>query len=182
MTTAAILVGLLLLFGFARSRFLSFSSQKPNHYAGTTPKFSLKHHLNGPILCDGVIYGPTGNVATSFVARMEGKWDGNKGTLSEEFSYSNGRTQLRMWHLEMGDGGKFTASAEDIIGIGTGKVSGFTAMLKYTIELPKEAGGYRLDVTDWMYLTENGTIMNRSEMRKFGVKVAELVATMRPDG
>ena len=31
-----------------------------------------------------------------------------------------------------------------------------------------------------MYLLENGTIMNRSQFRKFGVKVAELVATMRP--
>ena len=30
-----------------------------------------------------------------------------------------------------------------------------------------------------MYLTETGVIMNRSEMRKFGIKVAELVATMR---
>jgi hypothetical protein len=37
-----------------------------------------------------------------------------------------------------------------------------------------------LDVTDWMYLMENGTILNRSEMRKFGIKVVELIATMRP--
>ncbi len=40
--------------------------------------------------------------------------------------------------------------------------------------------GHVLDVTDWMYLMENGTIMNRSQFRKFGIKVAELVATMRP--
>ena len=39
---------------------------------------------------------------------------------------------------------------------------------------------HALDVTDWMYLMENGTIMNRSEMRKFGIKVAELIATIRP--
>jgi hypothetical protein len=31
-----------------------------------------------------------------------------------------------------------------------------------------------------MYLLENGVIMNRSQFRKFGFKVAELVATMRP--
>jgi hypothetical protein len=31
-----------------------------------------------------------------------------------------------------------------------------------------------------MYLTPNGTIVNRSQFRKFGIKVAELVATMRP--
>ena len=37
-----------------------------------------------------------------------------------------------------------------------------------------------LDVVDWMYLTPDGTIMNRSQFRKFGIKVAELVATLRP--
>ena len=47
--------------------------------------------------------------------------------------------------------------------------------------LPKDSGGHTLDVTDWLYLAENGAILNRSEMRKFGIKVAELVATMRPD-
>jgi hypothetical protein len=52
--------------------------------------------------------------------------------------------------------------------------------LRYTIVMPQSAGGWTLDVTDWMYLTENGTIINRSQFRKFGIKVAELVATMRP--
>jgi hypothetical protein len=36
-----------------------------------------------------------------------------------------------------------------------------------------------LDVIDWMYRLENGTIINRSQFRKFGIKVAELVATLR---
>ena len=44
----------------------------------------------------------------------------------------------------------------------------------------KASGGHVLDVLDWMYLLPNGTIMNRSQFRKFGIKVAELVATMRP--
>ena len=38
-----------------------------------------------------------------------------------------------------------------------------------------------LDVVDWMYLAPNGTILNRSQMRKFGITVAELVATVRPE-
>jgi hypothetical protein len=53
--------------------------------------------------------------------------------------------------------------------------------LAYRLRLPKDAGGYLLNVTDWMYLTHNGTIMNRSQFRKFGVKVAELVATIRKE-
>ncbi len=52
--------------------------------------------------------------------------------------------------------------------------------MNYRIKLPEDSGGHVLDTTDWMYLTGNGTIINRSQFRKFGIKVAELVATMRP--
>ena len=45
--------------------------------------------------------------------------------------------------------------------------------------MPKEAGGHVLTVTDWMYLSGEGTILNRSQMRKFGVKAAELIAVFK---
>jgi hypothetical protein len=64
--------------------------------------------------------------------------------------------------------------------MGEGKQSGSGVKLSYRIKLPESSGGHVLDAVDWMYLVENGTIMNRSQFRKFGIKVAELVATMRP--
>ena len=67
-----------------------------------------------------------------------------------------------------------------MVGEGSGRVEGSGVLLRYRIRLTPEAGGHVLDVTDWMYLMENGTIINRSQFRKFGIKVAELVATMRP--
>ncbi len=164
----------------ARGRFLSFRSQSPADYTGTGPDFSLKKHLNGEILSEGLIYGPNGKMSNSFVARMVGEWDGNSGTLAEWFTYSNGKQMTRKWYLTMGTGNTFIATADDIVGEGKGEISGSTVKLTYRIILPEDAGGHTLDVTDWMYLTENGAIMNRSEMRKFGIKVAELVATMRP--
>ncbi|MBT7560389.1 MAG: DUF3833 family protein, partial [Rhodobacterales bacterium] len=51
--------------------------------------------------------------------------------------------------------------------------------LCYNIKLPKSAGSYVLNTVDWLYLMENGTIINRSQFRKFGLKVGELVANMR---
>jgi len=48
------------------------------------------------------------------------------------------------------------------------------------IRLPEKSGGHVLNTVDWMYLAPNTTIVNRSQFRKYGVKVAELVATMRP--
>jgi len=164
----------------AKGRFLSFRAQAPADYENTGPQFSLKKHLNGEILSEGLIYGPNGKMSNSFVARMVGEWEGNTGTLSEYFTYSNGKQMTRKWYLTLGTGNTFTATADDIVGEGKGVISGATVKLTYRIILPKDAGGHTLDVTDWMYLTENGAIMNRSEMRKFGIKVAELGATMRP--
>jgi hypothetical protein len=46
--------------------------------------------------------------------------------------------------------------------------------------MPESAGSHVLDTVDWLYLAPNGNIINRSQFRKFGIQVAELVATMRP--
>ncbi len=180
MNVVVIILLALLAAIIAKSRLMSFRSQSLSDYSGTGPEFSLQKHLNGEILSEGLIYGPNAKMSNSFVARMVGEWKGNSGTLAEYFTYSNGKKMTRKWYLTVGTGNTFTATADDIVGEGRGTISGSTVKLNYRIILPKDAGGHTLDVTDWMYLTENGTIMNRSEMRKFGLKVAELVATMRP--
>nr|WP_239030028.1 DUF3833 family protein [Nereida sp. MMG025] len=162
------------------SRLWTFQAQKPEEYEGIGPIMDIREHLNGPIACEGVIYGPTGRVTSRFVAEFFAQWDGNTGVMREHFRYDSGSTQDREWRLTLSDDGQVVAEADDLVGVGDGRQAGPTLKLNYTIKLTQEAGGHALNVTDWMYLMENGTIMNRSQFRKFGIKVAELVATMRP--
>lgn len=181
MKTLLVLALLALALIAVQRGFLSFSAQSVTDYADTGPPMDIRRVLSGPMISEGVIFGPTGRVTTRFVARMEGSWTGNSGTLSEHFIYDNGTDQRRLWHLKVNDDGSFVATADDIIGAGRGEQAGAVAHLTYRIRLPESAGGHVLDVTDWLYLMDNGTVMNRSEMRKFGIRVAELIATMRPD-
>lgn len=160
-------------------RFAGFAAQSPDDYAGQEPRFDLRTHLNGPIRCEGVIYGPFGRVASRFVGDFDAHWDGNKGVMREHFLYDSGNRQDREWRLELGNDGRIRAEADDLVGTGRGQQQGASVRLDYRIRLPEEAGGHVLGVTDWMYLTPNGVIVNRSQFRKFGIKVAELVATMR---
>jgi hypothetical protein len=165
---------------WAKGRYGGFQAQKPEDYDGHGPQFDIRTHLNGPILCEGVIYGPLGRVTSRFVADFDAKWEGNKGVMKEVFTYDDGSVQEREWQLTLGNDGRIKALASDVVGEGTGVQSGSTVLLNYKFRLPESAGGHVLDTVDWMYLTPNGTIMNRSQFRKFGIKVAELVATMRP--
>jgi len=177
-----LILALLLALAFAlwaAGRFLGFMGQKPADYAQGQPAIDIRRDLSGPILCEGILYGPLGRVTSRFVARMHGRWEGNRGILDEHFRYDSGTLQDRQWRLTLGNDGAIRAEADDLVGPGAGWQEGSAVQLRYTIRLPERAGGWTLDVTDWMYLCENGTVMNRSQFRKFGIKVAELVATMR---
>ena len=164
---------------FVNRRF-DFLAQSPEDYAHG-PAFDIREVLNGPIACEGMIYGPTGRVASRFVAKFEAEWDGNSGIMREHFDYDSGSSQDREWRLSVDENGKITADADDLIGTGTGQQNGSGVKLSYRIKLPEASGRHELDVVDWMYMLENGVVMNRGQFRKFGFKVGELVATMRPD-
>lgn len=173
-------VGFVLTAILLKSLVWSFAAQTQDDYADQGPPFDIRAILNGPIACEGVIYGPTGRVTSRFTADFSASWDGNMGVMKEVFYYDSGTVQSREWKLTLRRDGGIKAEADDLIGVGYGQQKGSAVLLNYRIKLPDTAGGYVLDVTDWMYLMANGSIMNRSQFRKFGIKVAELVATMRP--
>lgn len=180
MTAIALLLGAIVLAVALRSRFYSFRAQSSEDYAAAGPQFDVRERLNGPIACEGVIFGPTGRVSSRFEADFEAEWQGNVGIMREHFRYDSGNEQHREWRLTLGNDGSIRGEAADLIGPALGKQAGNSVRLDYRIKLTDAAGGHVLRTTDWMYLTESGTIVNRSQFRKFGITVGELVATMWP--
>ena len=162
-----------------RRRFADFMGQSADDYADEYLQFDMREHLNGEMTCDGVIFGPMGRVTSTFNADFDISWNGNTCTMKEEFRYHDGSTQNREWRIELDCGGNFEAWADDVPGKGRGEVAGPAVLFNYPIKLPADAGGYTLKAFDCMYLTKNGTVVNRSQFRKFGFRVAELVATIR---
>lgn len=164
---------------YAKTRYFDFDAQVPEDYGEGATQIDLREHLKGPIICEGIIYGPTGRVSSRFVADFEAHWEGNVGVMKEHFRYDSGTTQNREWRLTIGNDGAIKADADDLVEPGTGMQRGSAVQLKYRIKLPESSGGHVLDTVDWMYVVENGSIINKSQFRKYGIKVAELVATMR---
>lgn len=177
-----IFIGILIasLFVVLRRRYAEFYGQSIEDYSESFPTFDIQQQLNGKMVCDGVIFGPLGRVTSTFIAEFDISWDGAHGVMDEMFRYNDGSTQKRQWIITMGENGSFSTEAEDVPGGGRGRQAGMAVQMRYAIRLPENSGGYLLDTVDWMYLTPDGVIVNRSQFRKFGFRVAELVATIRP--
>ena len=179
---ASLLLGMALMFAlfWLMNRKLGFVSQTPEHYADKGTPLDIRKALDGEMICEGVVYGPLGRVTSYFVGDFEAGWEGTNGYMKEHFKYDTGTVLDRKWSFRFtSDDGSFEAAAPDLIGTSYGRQMGSAVKLDYKIKLPESSGGHVLNATDWMYQLDNGTIINRSQLRKFGIKLAEIVATIR---
>ena len=150
-----------------------------NHYQGTTPEVDIKEYFNGPIKAWGIVQDWRGRVVSRFDVNMIGSWEGDKGVLEEDFTYYDGSTQQRTWHITKLSDGKYEGTAGDIIGKATGGVSGSAVQWAYQMDVPVDDTTYRLTFDDWMWQMNDGVLINRSYLKKFGFTVAELTLFMQ---
>ena len=148
-------------------------------YAAESPVLDLREYLNGPLTAAGVFFGLSGRVDRRFTVEMVGQTSGNKVTLNEWFRYDDGETGERCWEMEFQDHGNFAATAQDVEGKANGAQRGNAAVMRYRLRLPRQKGEIVVGMKDWFYLTDDGTLINRARMSKFGIKVGEVVASFR---
>lgn len=150
-----------------------------NHYKGTEPPLDLKAYFSGPIKAWGVVQDRKGHVTRRFDISMVGTWDGDTGTLEEHFDYYDGKTQKRTWIIKKIADNIYEGSAGDIIGMATGNLEGNAMRWAYIMDLEVGEKTYRITFDDWMFLMNDGVLINRSYLKKFGITVAELTIFMQ---
>lgn len=147
---------------------------KPDTYTNLEPKLDFKEYFTGPIKAWGLVQDHTGNVVRRFDVDMVGTWEDNKGTLEEYFTYYDGEKQKRVWYLTKLEDGRVEGRADDILGTATGNEYGTAVQFKYQMNLPVGDRTFKLTFDDWMFQMNDGVIINRSYIKKFGITVAEL--------
>lgn len=149
-------------------------------YVNQTPPLKLEEYFNGPIKAWGFIQDRSGNVITRFDVTMVGSWDGNKGKLEEVFTYyDTGKIQNRTWEITKLDDLTYEGKAGDILGTAKGATFGNAINWVYEMDVPVDDTTYRLKFDDWMWAMNDGVVINRSYMKKFGITVAELTVFMQ---
>jgi hypothetical protein len=116
----------------------------------------------------------SGTVVKRFTVVMRCTWQGNDGVLDEDFTYSDGTTQKRIWRLKKLPDGAYTGTADDVIGTAQGQARGNAFNWKYTLALPVDGTVYNVQFDDWMYLMTDKVMLNKATMTKFGVRLGEV--------
>lgn len=172
---AVLIVGAALLSGCS-------APVQPEHYARESPKLDIQRYFNGTLDVHGMFQDRSGTVQKRFTVLMRCHWDGDVGTLDEEFSYSDGSRQRRVWTLRRTAPGRYSGTAPDVVGEAMVEVAGNTMRLQYVLALPVDGKVYNVDFDDWLYLIDDRVMLNRAQMSKFGFGLGSLtVAFTRRD-
>ena len=158
---------------------LSCSGDTILKYQNNNPKLDIKKYLNGNLEAVGILKNRSGEVTRYFTVKMNAKWNGNVGTLAEEFVFDDGEKQSRTWTFTFADEENFTSSAGDVIGLGKGRQLGNALIMKYVLRIPYKNSTLDLNMEDWIYMVDDKTLINTTTMRKFGFKVGELVVVFK---
>jgi len=150
------------------------ASQRIDAYTNEKPTLDLQQYFNGTLDAYGVFTDRSGSVVKRFTVVMVCTWAGDEGTLDEDFSYSDGSKQKRVWRLKKLADGRYTGTAGDVLGTAQGQARGNAFYWTYTLSLPVDGSVYEVQFDDWMYLMTDKVMLNKATMSKFGVKLGEV--------
>lgn len=159
----------------------SCSSVDPETYRKEQPAFDLARYFDGALEGHGMVIDRGGQVQRRFIVRIKGTWNGDVGTLDEDFAWSDGSKERRVWTLRRAspDGSRWIGTAADVIGEAQGVVAGNALNWTYTLDLATESGRYRIAFDDWLFLVDERVVLNRATMSFYGVRVGEVLVSFR---
>ena len=155
------------------------ASPEVSSYAAEKPVLELDRYFNGTVDAWGVFTDRSGKVVKRFTVVLECTWQGDQGVLDEDFTYSDGTKQRRVWKLTKLGGGRYSGTADDVVGPAQGEQRGNAFRWGYTLALPVDGRVWHVQMDDWMYLMNDQVMLNKATMSKFGVQLGEVTLSFR---
>ncbi len=143
-------------------------------YAAEKPVLDLRQYFNGTLDAYGVFTDRSGQVVKRFTVVMRCSWNGDEGVLDEDFIYSDGTKQKRIWRLKHLGNGRYEGRADDVVGVAQGQTAGNAFRWGYTLALPVDGKVWEVQFDDWMYLVDDRVMLNKAAMSKFGIFLGEV--------
>jgi hypothetical protein len=154
------------------------SAQKIEDYAAEKPVFDLRQYFNGRLMAYGTVQDRGGKVTRRMEVVMNCSWQGDVGTLDEDFTYADGKKEKRVWTLRKLPDGKYVGTAADVVGEAQGQARGNAFYWTYILRLPVEGGSvYDVRLDDWMYMINDKIVLNKAELSYFGIRLADITIT-----
>lgn len=145
-----------------------------DRFAGTAPAFDPLTFFTGHATSWGVIENRSGAPSDIVTTDCVGEADGPDGLRMVQHVTNAEGTTRREWHMRRLGGGRFEATANDMVGTATGEARGRVFHWTWTLATRPGASWRDVAFEQWMYLMDDGAMVNRTQVTKFGILLAQV--------
>ncbi len=165
---------LLIIFVVFITNSILKKNMKPEDFQGTEPVIKIEEYFVGQVKAWGLLQNRNGKVTRQFKADMLGKFENGILTLEEDFYWTDGEKQKRIWKIEKLDENNYKGSAPDVVGNARGYQYGSAFKFEYDLLVPFKSKNIKVSFDDWIFKQDEKVAINRATLTKFGFKVGEL--------
>jgi|TARA_B100000287_G_scaffold147734_1_gene139477 hypothetical protein len=141
------------------------------------PKFSLENYFEGKTEAWGMFHDRFGNLKRTFKVDITGTLKSDTLTLDEKFLYDDGEQDSRVWTIKILGNNQYSGTASDVVGEAKGIASGNALNWQYRLNLKVGDSTILVDFDDWMFLQDRNILMNRAEVKKWGLNIGVVSIT-----
>tara|TARA_B100000963_G_scaffold219434_1_gene191315 strand:- start:127 stop:597 length:471 start_codon:yes stop_codon:yes gene_type:complete len=146
-------------------------------FKGSQPIFSLEDYFEGKTEAWGMFHDRFGNLKRTFKVDIKGTLKSNILTLDEKFLYDDGEQDSRVWTIKILGNNLYSGTASDVVGEAKGISEGNALNWKYKLNLKVGDSTILVDFDDWMFLQDRNILMNRAEVKKWGLNIGVVSIT-----
>jgi hypothetical protein len=153
---------------------------QPADFARSSTHFELDRYFVGHNRSWGVFENNAGNPKKTFVADNVGRRlpDGTV-VLTQHFQFSDGKRQVRVWHIRRIDATHWDATANDMVGVAHGTCVANALYWEYDIAVDRGNPFATVHVRQWIYQPEGTeTVMTRLVVTKLGIQLFEVTESI----
>ena len=150
------------------------SSPNVQQFAGTAPAMDPVRFFTGHLTSWGVLENRSGYPTSAITTDCEGEAEGPDGLHMVQHLTEGSDHQTRDWHMRRVSPTHFEATANDVVGTAAGDAAGRVFHWRFVLALEPGNSLKNVEMDQWMYLMDDGSMMNRDTIKKLGVIVAEV--------
>lgn len=137
--------------------------------------FGYSSFFEGPVEASGVFMDRFGTVRWNVTVRMHGSWRDGTFVLEEEFIFGDGVPDKRTWLLKDHEGGRFSASCEQCIGMIEGQNLPEGARIAYRFRIMTRGMAFSVVFDDEVHRIDERRVFNKATMKKFGLTIGHFL-------
>jgi hypothetical protein len=159
---------------------LAACARVPESPAGPLEPITLDRAFAGRAVGAGVFRVDLTGKERRFRARLDGRLQGDRLTVVEDFFYDDGEENRLTWVFDRAGPGRWTGRREDTVGTAEVIETGTEVRLSYLADFRAGEDVTRLGFEDVIYFGRDGRVINDAIVTRWGLPVGRVRFEMQP--